>query len=197
MKKLLILFVLTYSFAFGQNSNASDLTNTVKNYLTKAQSAKNIITLQKILGEDQFFYYNEFAYIPSINPLNPKNQKRVSSVFGNRFHPIDSKVKAHLGIDISAKAGTPIHAAAKGIITKTVKSNLGYGNQVVIKHNFGFSTRYAHMYLFIVKEGQKVTKGEIIGFVGNTGKSTGNHIHFEIIKNNTRIDPYPFFSLDL
>lgn len=192
MRTFLFLLLL-----FPIPNNDPQLGKTIDRYLEKASSADQINNLVDLLGEKAYLYFDKFDLIPSINPLNPKNQKRVSSSFGTRFHPIDGRKKAHLGIDISAKAGTPIHAAASGTVKKTVYSSQGYGNQVYIDHSYGFSSRYAHMYTFIVKEGQKVKKGEIIGFVGSTGKSTGNHIHFEIQKNGKHQDPYPFMQLEL
>lgn len=168
----------------------------IEKYLTKSTSFKDLENLLSILENNTFEYQHIFKYVPSINPLNPKRLKRISSKFGRRFHPIDKKYKPHLGIDISAKAGTPIHASADGVVEKAIIKNTGYGNQIVLKHKYGYKTRYAHMYLFVVKKGMTVKKGEIIGFVGNTGKSTNNHIHYEVIKNKKRIDPYPFFSLN-
>jgi len=182
---------------FAQTGSSKKLSETVDIFLHKSASAEDVKKLMEILGHDVQKFSSKFKYVPSINPLNPKKLKRFSSKFGNRFHPIDNKNKPHFGLDISAKAGTPIHAAAAGTIKSTKESKTGYGNQVVIEHDYGFKTRYAHMYLFIVKEGQTVKKGEIIGFVGSTGKSTADHIHFEVWKNSDRIDPYPFCFLDL
>lgn len=182
---------------YAQTSSSTKLSETVDIFLHKSASAADVKKLLEILGSDMQKLSSKFKFVPSINPLNPKKLKRFSSKFGNRFHPIDKKNKPHFGLDISAKAGTPIHAAASGTIKSTKESKTGYGNQVVIEHDYGFKTRYAHMYLFIVKEGQTIKKGEIIGFVGSTGKSTANHIHFEVWKNGDRIDPYPFCFLDI
>ena len=195
-----IAFILLYcSFfgAFGQYDKPDPLAKMVDTFLDKSESIDDVKKLLEILDGDVSKYQTKFNFVPSINPLNPDKLKRFSSEFGNRFHPIDKKNKPHFGIDISAKAGTAIHATASGTIETTIKSNKGYGNQVVIEHKYGFKSRYAHMYLFIVKEGQTVKKGEIIGFVGSTGKSTADHIHFEIWKNNIRIDPYPFCFLEI
>lgn len=182
---------------YGQQKRADKLAESVDVFLEKSASAGDIEKLIDILGDDTEKFGAKFSYIPSINPLNPKRLKRFSGRFGNRFHPIDKRNKPHFGVDISAKAGTAIHAAASGTIKSTVRSDTGYGNQVTIEHGYGFKTRYAHMYLFMVEEGQSVKKGEIIGFVGSTGKSTGDHIHYELWKNNARIDPYPFCFLKI
>ncbi len=184
------------SLLYCQGSEADRLSRTVDTFLVKAVTIGDIEKLLHILGEDTKRFTTKWSYVPSINPLNPKKLKRFSSKFGNRFHPIDKKSKPHAGVDISAKAGTAIHAAASGTVNSTVKSDIGYGNQVTIEHRYGFKTRYAHMYLFIVKEGQPIKKGQIIGFVGSTGKSTADHIHYELWKNNARIDPYPFCFLE-
>ncbi|NKI28200.1 M23 family metallopeptidase [Arenibacter sp. 6A1] len=194
---LVVFFLLVFGVSHGQNSSEKELKNMVHIFLHKAQSSKDVETLVALLGKNFNNFTREFSYIPTINPLNPQRLKGFSSRFGRRFHPLDGKTKPHIGIDISARAGTPVHAAASGTIERTDTSDKGYGNQVVITHDFGFRTRYAHMFLFIVKQGQTVKKGEIIGFVGSSGKSTGNHIHYELWKNGQRIDPYPFCLLDL
>lgn len=192
-----ILLSCPIFWAFGQYEKPNPLAEMVDTFLVKSESVDDVKKLLEILDGDIGKYQNKLSFVPSINPLNPDKLKRFSSEFGNRFHPIDKKNKPHYGIDISAKAGTAIHAAASGTIKSTIESNKGYGNQVVIEHQYGFKTRYAHMYLFIIKKGQIVKKGEIIGFVGSTGKSTANHIHYEIWKNNVRIDPYPFCFLEI
>ena len=190
---LVLLTVLSfYLTALGQ-SNTSQYEKTIVRYLDLAEQPEDLEVLSKTFPND-IALERHFDSVPTINPLNPKNQKRVSSRFGRRFHPIDSIMKPHLGIDISANAGTPVHAAASGTVTKVVASNYGYGNQVYIEHAYGFSTRYAHLYTYIVQKGSTVKKGEIIGFVGNTGKSTANHIHFEIKKHDKHLDPLPFIT---
>lgn len=180
-------FTITH-FSYTQNQKVIALVN---QSLLLATDTVAIHKVKSIVG-DNAAYSSIFDSIPSINPLNPKKLKRFSSEFGNRFHPIDGKYKKHLGIDISAAGGTPVHSAAAGVIKNTVSSSKGYGNQVFITHAFGFSTRYAHLYQFIVKKGQQVKKGDIIGFVGSTGKSTANHLHFEILKEDKALNPYPF-----
>jgi len=168
-----------------------------REYNEQAADTTKIYNVVKILGSKADWYENLFDYVPSINPLNPDKLKRISSKFGKRFHPIKKKVKAHLGLDISAKKGTAIHSSATGTVIKVISSNRGYGNQVIIEHDYGFRTRYAHMHSFIVKKGDSIKKGQIIGFVGNTGLSTAPHLHYEIIKNGKYIDPYPFCFINL
>lgn len=195
--RLGVLLFAFLSFVRSQGQSTEGLSKTVDVFLTKASSAQDISTLLEILGNNTKRFDSKFAYVPSINPLNPKKLKRISSKFGRRFHPIDKKDKLHLGIDISAKKGTPVHVSAKGVVIETVRSSKGYGNEVVVEHAYGFITRYAHLHSFIVKKGDILDKGKIVGFVGNTGKSTGYHLHYEIIKNGKPIDPYPFCFFDL
>lgn len=134
-------------------------------------------------------------YIPSISPINPLKQTRISSEFGFRYHPIQHKNIFHQGIDIAAKYGTPVHSTAAGIVGKIEASEDGYGKQIIVTHEFGLQTQYAHLHTIMVQENQYIFKGEVIGFVGSTGSSTGSHLHYEVIKNNKKIDPFPFCSL--
>lgn len=131
-----------------------------------------------------------FDFIPSINPLNPSKIKRFSSSFGARFHPIDKRYKVHLGLDISCPEYTPVHVAAKGTVIDVAKS-ASYGNYVIVLHKYGFKTKYAHLSQILCQPGMLLSKGAIIGRVGNTGKSTASHLHYEVIKNSSPIDPYP------
>ncbi len=134
--------------------------------------------------------------IPSILPIKSSQIKRIGP-FGMRKHPIYGIWKLHEGTDLTARKGTEIHATGDGVIEKIKSSKRGYGNQIVINHGFGYKTRYAHLSKFLVKEGQKVKRGEIIGLVGNTGLSTGPHLHYEVRKNGRAIDPINFYFEDL
>lgn len=137
------------------------------------------------------------AAIPAIQPISNKELIRLASGFGYRIHPIYKVKKLHTGIDFSAPIGTPIYATADGKV-KTVNVRFsGYGKTVEIDHGFGFVTRYAHMHDFEVREGQKVKRGQVIGYVGNTGLSTAPHLHYEVIKNNKKINPVHYFFNDL
>lgn len=136
------------------------------------------------------------TYIPSIAPINFTKQKRISSEFGSRYHPIQHRVIFHQGIDVAAKYGTPVHSTAAGLVVYIKNSSDGYGKEIEMLHEFGFQTKYAHLYTIMVEENQYIKKGEVIGFVGSTGSSTGPHLHYEVIKNKKKIDPQPFFFLD-
>ena len=135
--------------------------------------------------------------IPAIMPVDLKNLTRISGYYGMRMHPILKYRRMHDGIDFTAPTGTKIFAAGDGIVDEVRLSRTGYGNVVVINHGFGYKTLYAHCSKIPVKVGQKVTRGTIIGYVGNTGLSTGPHLHYEVQKNGKKINPINFFSQDL
>ena len=137
------------------------------------------------------------ASIPAIQPVSNKDLSRMASGFGNRIHPIYKTKKFHAGMDFSAKTGTPIYATGDGEISKVKRSRKGYGNHVVINHGFGYKTLYAHMSKYIVKKRQKVKRGDIIGYVGNTGTSVAPHLHYEVHKDGKKINPVNFYYNDL
>ena len=137
------------------------------------------------------------AALPAIQPVSNKNLSRIASGYGYRIHPIYKTRKLHTGMDFSAKSGTPIYATGDGKILKVRKSRRGYGNHVIIDHGYGYKTLYAHMKKYIVQKGQKVKRGEVIGYVGNTGTSVAPHLHYEVIKDSKKIDPANFYYNDL
>jgi murein DD-endopeptidase MepM/ murein hydrolase activator NlpD len=137
------------------------------------------------------------AAIPAIQPVSNKDLTRIASGFGYRIDPVYKVEKFHAGLDFTAPLGTPIYATANGII-KEANSNLsGYGNHVVIDHGYGYQTLYGHMYKIKVRPGQVVMRGEVIGWVGSSGKSTGPHCHYEVHKNGIPVDPVYYFYNDL
>ncbi len=137
------------------------------------------------------------ASIPAIRPISDQNLKRFASGFGYRIHPILKVRKMHTGCDFSAPVGTPIYATGDGTVVKVQRSLKGYGHEIEIDHGFGYVTKYAHMSKFDVRKGQKVTRGQKIGEVGNTGMSVAPHLHYEVIKDGRKIDPTNFFHGDL
>jgi len=137
------------------------------------------------------------ASIPGIQPVSNKDLKRIASGFGYRIHPIYKTLRMHEGIDFTAPIGTPIYATGNGTVERLKSRMSGYGKVVKIDHGYGYETLYAHMSKIIVRPGQKVKRGEIIGYVGNTGRSTGPHLHYEVIKNKKPINPVHFFYQDL
>ena len=137
------------------------------------------------------------ASIPAIQPIANKQLNRIASGFGYRYHPIYKRRHFHGGMDFSAPIGTPIYATGKGKVIVAKKSFKGYGYHVQINHGYGYKTLYAHMHKIIVRERQKVKRGDLIGYVGTTGRSTGPHLHYEVIKNNRRVNPVYYYHNDL
>ncbi|MEO9804078.1 MAG: M23 family metallopeptidase [Reichenbachiella sp.] len=138
-----------------------------------------------------------FAAMPAIQPVSNEELKRLSSGFGTRIDPILKTKKMHWGVDFSAPKGTPIYATGDGVVKKVRSSLGGYGRQVEIDHGYGYITKYAHMEMYNVKKGQKVKRGECIGYVGNSGKSTAPHLHYEVTKDGKKINPVHYFYQDL
>ncbi len=137
------------------------------------------------------------ASIPAIQPIQSKYFKGIGSGFGSRLHPIYKTWQFHTGIDFTAQYGAPIFATGNGTVMSAQYDNGGYGNCVRIDHGFGYTTLYGHMSRMKVTKGQKVKRGDLIGYVGSTGMSTGPHCHYEVIKNNKQINPINFFYNDL
>jgi murein DD-endopeptidase MepM/ murein hydrolase activator NlpD len=135
--------------------------------------------------------------IPAIQPVRNKELKRMASGFGYRIDPIYKTRRMHTGMDFTANVGTAVYATGDGVIEATEKSGWGYGNSIVINHGFGYKTRYAHLSAFKVKPGQRVKRGELIGLVGNTGKSTGPHLHYEVEKGGKKVNPIHYYHSDL
>jgi murein DD-endopeptidase MepM/ murein hydrolase activator NlpD len=137
------------------------------------------------------------AATPAIQPVSNQDLSRIASGFGYRIDPVYKTIKMHAGLDFAAPQGTPIYATANGRVKVSGYSSGGYGNHVVIDHGYGYETLYGHMVRVKSRVGQHVTRGEIIGYVGTTGKSTGPHCHYEVHKNGNKIDPVYFFYNDL
>lgn len=138
-----------------------------------------------------------FASIPAIQPVSNKDLTRMASGFGMRIDPHYKTPAFHAGMDFTAPTGTPIYATGDGKVLRADRTSKGYGNHVRIDHGYGYITLYAHMSKMIVKPGQEVTRGEVIGYVGNTGKSRGPHLHYEVRKNEKPINPVNFYFNDL
>lgn len=138
-----------------------------------------------------------FAAIPAIQPIANKQLIALASGFGMRVHPIYKVKKMHSGIDFAAPIGTPIYATADGRIEEVSVRFSGYGKMIIIDHGFGYKTRYAHMHDFAVRQGQSIKRGELIGYVGDTGLSTAPHLHYEVLMNGVLINPVHYFFNDL
>lgn len=137
------------------------------------------------------------ACIPAIQPISNKDLKHAPSGYGWRTDPIYKTGEFHAGMDFTANTGTPIYATGDGVVEVADANSSGYGNHVVINHGFGYKTLYAHMSRMGCHVGKKVKRGELIGYVGSTGRSTGPHVHYEVIKNGEKINPINFFFNDL
>lgn len=137
------------------------------------------------------------ASIPSIQPINNKELNRLISGFGMRMHPILKVMKFHTGIDFSAPTGTPIYATGNGTVIEVKTLFGGLGRYVEIDHGFGYVTRYGHMSGFAVRKGQKVKRGELIGYVGSSGQSTAPHLHYEVLKDGKFMNPVNYLFQDL
>ena len=139
---------------------------------------------------------NKLACIPAIQPVSNKQLNRIASGFGMRIHPIYGIAKMHPGLDFTAPQGTPIYATGDGIVTYS-GPGAGTGNFVLINHGYGYESKYLHMVRIKARAGQRVKRGEVIGWVGSTGATTGPHCHYEVHINGTPVDPVYFFFNDL
>jgi murein DD-endopeptidase MepM/ murein hydrolase activator NlpD len=181
-----------------QGMNQNDLSASIASTLNNL--AQRVAYQNKSYDEVANFIKNKevlLACTPAIQPVSNKDLSRIASGFGYRIDPVYKTVKMHAGLDFAAPQGTPIYATANGTITTGGNSGNGYGNHVVINHGYGYETLYGHMVRVKAKPGQKIKRGEIIGWVGSTGKSTGPHCHYEVHKNGQPVDPVYFFYNDL
>ena len=135
--------------------------------------------------------------IPSIQPVPNRNLERMASGYGWRVDPIYKIQEFHKGMDFTCPIGTQVHVTGDGTVETVDFSYGGYGNEVIVNHGFGYRTRYAHLSKFNVRAGQKLKRGDVIGYSGNTGKSTGPHVHYEVMKNGEVLNPVYFYYNDL
>lgn len=157
-----------------------------------AYQTKSYTDIEKLIQNQDA----KLASIPAIQPVSNKDLTRIASGFGMRIHPIYGIAKMHNGLDFTAPQGTPIYATGDGVVIEAGMGN-GTGNHVIINHGYGYETEYMHMIRIKVRSGQKVTRGEVIGWVGSTGASTGPHCHYEVHVNGNPVDPVYFFYNDL
>ncbi|MCK8141979.1 M23 family metallopeptidase [Flavobacterium sp. I-SCBP12n] len=133
------------------------------------------------------------AAIPAIQPVRNENLKHLASGFGYRTDPFTKVRKMHEGMDFTAKTGTPIYATGDGVVARADNNASGYGNHIVIRHGFGYETLYAHLSKYNIRAGQKVNRGDIIGYVGSTGRSEAPHLHYEVHKDQKVVNPLNFY----
>jgi murein DD-endopeptidase MepM/ murein hydrolase activator NlpD len=135
--------------------------------------------------------------IPAIQPVRNTELKRAVSGFGYRIDPVYRTRHMHTGIDFTADKGTEVYATGDGVVEEIENKRWGYGKSIIINHGYGYKTRYAHLSAFKVRKGQKIKRGELIGLIGSTGKSTGPHLHYEVVKNGKKVNPIGYFHSDL
>lgn len=169
---------------------AKRLDKIMKKVYVQSKSYDEVIDLA--LNKGKFI-----ASLPAIQPISNTDLKRTASGWGYRIHPIYKIRMFHEGMDFTAPAGTEIYATGDGTVVVTNSSRRGYGNEIRIDHGYGYVTRYAHLKAFNVKKGQKVKRGDVIGFVGSTGLSTAPHLHYEVHQNGKKVNPINYFFDDL
>ena len=169
-------------------------------FLTETVRRQDIIEKKATLQSKSFddiekisTHLEDMAHsIPTLFPVCPAGVS-ITSPFGYRLHPIFQSVFFHSGTDIAGQKGTPIYAAADGVVTDVKYSDNGYGNEVDINHGFGYSTRYAHLHAANVVKGQKVSRGDQIATMGSSGRATGVHLHYEVLYKSQQVNPRNFF----
>ena len=173
----------------------------IKNTSDKIKNLERRLYVQsKSYDQLESLYLSKSKYlesVPAIQPVSNVKLKRIASGFGTRIDPIYKTPKFHAGLDFSASTGTEIYATGNGVVETEGFGSDGYGIKVVIKHGYEYQTLYAHCSKVLVRKGQKVKRRQKIALVGNTGKSTGPHLHYEVIKKGIKIDPVNFFFNDL
>ena len=176
-------------FALGADI-ASQLNNISARVAFQVKSYDNIAGLIKTQDV-------KLASLPAIQPVSNKQLNRIASGYGMRIDPVYGTPKMHKGLDFTAPQGTPIYATGNGVVKVAGSTGNGFGNHVVINHGYGYETLYGHMYRIKARQGQRIKRGEVIGWVGSTGKSTGPHCHYEVHINGREVDPVYFFFNDL
>jgi len=176
------------------NELVSSIISTLNNLSSRIAVQKNsYIEIDGLLKNKERL----LSHTPAIQPVSNKDLSRVASGFGYRIDPVYKTAKFHAGLDFAAPQGTPIYATAEGTVSTGGNTGDGFGNHVIINHGYGYETLFGHMVRVKVRAGQTVKRGQVIGWVGSTGKSTGPHCHYEVHKNGEKMDPVYFFYNDL
>jgi hypothetical protein len=171
-------------------NTAKKLDQIMKQVVVQSRSYDEVVEMAKNQEE-------MIASIPAVMPISNKDLTRTASGWGWRIHPIYKIRKFHEGMDFTAPTGTEIYATGDGVIDVLQSSKRGYGKKIIIDHGFGYKTLYAHMNGFNVRKGQKVKRGDVIGFVGSTGLSTAPHLHYEVHKDGNAVNPIHYYFNDL
>lgn len=205
-----------YRSIFGMNPIPLEVRNSgfngINRYSEYEGSLKNVAQKMDMLMKKTYIQSKSFdevallsrrademaSCIPAIPPMVPdKDKYHLSSVFGLRLHPIYNSYKMHTGVDLVMDSGTPIYATGDGVV-HTVKSEAtGYGRQIVIDHGFGYKSRYAHMQEVLLTVGTPVKRGDLVGLSGNSGSSTGAHLHYEVLFRDSHVNPANYFDLSI
>jgi murein DD-endopeptidase MepM/ murein hydrolase activator NlpD len=175
-------------------SRSYDLKRKFSQLYSKAEIELNSL---EMLEKTAVMKNKEHDAIPAIEPIAKDHLIQISSYFGRRFDPFLHEEADHCGLDFVAPVGTKVYATGEGTVTLLKFSRTGYGNELVINHSFGYSTRYAHLEKFFVTEGEWVKRGQLIGLVGNSGRSTGPHLHYEVRYEGKPVNPVFYYSDDL
>lgn len=157
-----------------------------KQLAIQSKSLDEILKLAKLKG-------NLLLAIPAIQPVRNENLKRVASGFGYRIDPFTKVRKMHNGMDFTANTGSPVYATGDGVVARADNTASGFGNHVVIRHGFGYESLYAHLSKYNCRPGQHVKRGDVIGYVGSTGRSEGPHCHYEVHKDGKVVNPLNFY----
>ena len=172
----------------------------ILNTISRVEKLKHQLNVElesyKFLNEVADRKVNMWLSRPAIQPISNKELDHLHTTYGSRRHPIFGYVRPHKGLDFSASRGTPVYATGDGKVIVSHFS-ISYGNVIYVDHGFDYETRYAHLSKFNVEEGQTVKRGEIIGYVGNTGISASPHLHYEVLFKGDQINPINFFQRDL
>jgi len=167
------------------------LDNIMKKAYVQSTSFDEVATLSKRAGDMA-------SCVPAIPPMNPDPSKfRLTSKFGYRSDPISGRTTMHTGFDFACNPGNPVYSTGDGEVESVSFEFFGYGNSIIINHGFGYKTRYAHLSVINVAEGMKIKRGDCIGESGNSGKSTGPHLHYEVIYRNDYVNPENYFDLSM
>ncbi|MBL7702298.1 MAG: peptidoglycan DD-metalloendopeptidase family protein [Ferruginibacter sp.] len=179
--------------ALSEDEMGSEIAKTLNSITARiAYQFESYNAIEKLINNQE----TKLASIPAIQPVSNKQLTRIASGFGMRIDPVYGTPKMHKGLDFTAPQGTPIYATGDGIVT-TAGVGTGTGNHVIINHGYGYETEYMHMVRIKASVGKQVKRGEVIGWVGSTGKSTGPHCHYEVHINGQAVDPVYFFYNDL
>jgi len=137
------------------------------------------------------------SHIPAIQPIAIRDFGRISDYYGRRRDPFTGNIRMHHGMDFTGPVGTDIYATGEGTVIKAEYSAYGYGKEVMVDHGYGYRTIYAHLHDILVERGDTVKRGQVIGTLGNTGRSTGPHLHYEVRKWNRPVDPFNYYFNDI